>query len=126
MNRLTREEWIAKYYPKEASKTSKEESLDHTILKWTGLLEENLPEYLSEGLNTAPVIVDSSTCALCHHYFDEEDECVKCPLAIVRGGVNCAEDMKGESMNPYHFYHKCGDARPMLEWLMKVKEYENK
>ncbi len=124
MNRLTRKEWIAKYYPKAADETSKEEALDHSILKWTGLLKENLPEYPSGDLITEPVCVNSSTCALCHHYFDDIEECVQCPLEIARSGFHCAENMKGESVNPFDSYHRCGDARPMLEWLMKAKDVE--
>ena len=132
MSRPTVEEWLQRYYPKEACETLKEDALEHSIRKWEGLLHENLPDGFEP-----PVEVDAETCALCYHYTEEypeeppvasgdnwiefERDCLECPLCKVRGNVRCYQDLPNE-LSPFQAYNLLGDPEPMLEWLKKAKE----
>jgi hypothetical protein len=133
MNRPTHDEWLEKYYPKEACYTTKEEALEHSIRKWEGLLFENLP-----GDFELPVEIDAETCALCYHYMDDsadippttEEEyviylergCGECPLFKVRGDVRCDNTMEDEISPPYISYFENGNPAPMIDWLKKARQ----
>jgi len=85
--------WKAKYYPVPAYETSRENALDHSILKWEGMQPDVLSAYgmqrqhaqSLQDANGIPVFSLQRTCALCHHFVDEEEGCPACPITKVHG-----------------------------------------
>jgi hypothetical protein len=116
------------FYPVEAKHSLKEDSLDHSILKWTGLKAENLKEH---QLHTTPLGIaddkgrelgiDAGTCALCFHYRDYPS-CEECPLAISRAGHPCDYTMGSEEYSPFTYWIREDNPMPMLENLVACKE----
>ncbi len=111
--------WEKEFYPITASKCKKKDALDHSILKWTGLLPKNREKhgmtikhksvglrrynYITSEENGELVIRDVS-CALCIIF----DDCADCPL------LECDFEYKD------FLYHK--RVRPMLNLLLKTKK----
>lgn len=106
--------WKAEFYIQDADKVLfEDEALQHSILKWTGLLKENLNKHgltVVEGCisdeNTLKwhMQINSYNCALCQ----VNEFCALCVL----GG--CGKEYE-------HFFNN-GDPVPMLELLRsKVK-----
>ena len=72
--------WKEEFYPTPAYACPCDQALEHSILKWTGLLPENLEkhkvfldgQYLRdpESPNCA-LRIDGDSCALCVHYCAE-------------------------------------------------------
>lgn len=123
--------WKKEFYPTPASKVTKKKALEHSIKKWEGLLEENKARHKVVVKNgdvfgqsgRQAIKIDSSTCALCHHYLEDSDienQCRKCPGAIANGRACC----RGVR-SPYAMFYETYNAKPMLFWLMKAK-YEAK
>ena len=91
--------WKKEFYPKEIEKTTVKESVEHSILKWEGMLPKNLKKHnlewdgcngIVEVDNTENYLIcNGDTCALCYHFYDEtnfeEHECEKCPLFLATG-----------------------------------------
>lgn len=122
--------WLKKFYPKPANKVSKKDAVNHSLKKWQGLLE--IKSYGILRMNTDSkghfgkdfyLVVDDSSCALCAHFIDEDTECPKCPLSIVRGGAKCATKRDDEEMSPYDLYTKKNNPKPMIKWLEVAKAY---
>lgn len=101
--------WMNEFYPIPAnSKLSEKKAIEHSILKWTGLLPENLEKHnVHKGYGS--YILDSNskrfdisgiTCALCEKYYIDSDEeeafltvdsaCENCPL-YKKLGFGCGE-----------------------------------
>lgn len=59
------------------------------------------------------------------HYGGHTGDCKRCPLAIVRGGVQCDIDRPGEVGSPYYSFTGEGNPRPMLKWLRRARKFEN-
>ena len=129
----TYEDWITKYYPKEAKLVSRKDALEHSILKWSGLFPEILKEYnikkthdcsyiTSDGLRF--MSINAYSCALCVHYWGASRDrlCKTCPLAIVRGNVPCDQADVGELEAPFETFVKHGNPEPMLLWLLKARK----
>lgn len=104
--------WKEEFYPIDAEYVSEEDAVEHSLRKWIGLRKENLDKHristgwtgISDG--DEDVYIDSSTCALCQRYFDDEavNECASCPLF----------DLLGKRCDN-------GDDSPFVIW----GEYEN-
>lgn len=105
---MTAEEWRKTYYPVPAAECLRGDALEHSILKWTGLLAKNLP------LSGPPIRVGSETCALCHSYIDATGylNCNKCPIVQVTGA---------ECEREYGIWASDKDAQPMLDLLLRTK-----
>jgi hypothetical protein len=142
--------WMAEFYPVSASKFSRGyqpvkevglhkniEMLNHSILKWTGLLPQNIKKH---GVYHAPgaaaifesmeewirgsarrgdvMSFSSATCALCQKHFDhnrplDQIPCWSCPLYKHRG-ANCdAND----------FFIRClDDPQQMIDALTETRD----
>lgn len=132
---MSLESWKEEFYPVEASKCSREEALNHSLLKWSGLKKENLDKHgltflmgdiLYGDLRTGQLFqIDASTCALCyHHRCENEDEelCATCPLSIARGGASCDRFLPDEHRTPFGRWCGKADPIPMLEVMAAAKE----
>ena len=114
---MSKETWIAEFYPIPADKVPAEDALDHSIRKWEGALAKNLEKH---GLERPPIGFYDDSCALCVHHI--EWCCLDCPLFIARGDVKCYEKRPHEKLSPFALYDNEGNPRPMLAWLKKAKE----
>jgi hypothetical protein len=138
--------WKAEFYPKPAHETTKEEAVAHSLQKWIGLRPENLARHnvLVDGDKCVVPVddedddwvnINGETCALCHHNHenDEDDEggwdndCGTCPLKVARGGVTCDNEIRGdEPDSPWHHYSTTRDPEPMIFWLQKAAEEQQR
>ena len=132
---MSLETWKAEFYPVEADKAtgSDMEALDHSIVKWTGLLKNNLEKHgvekerLRERLiifgtdfGTDAFIVNGTSCALCRKYTkvrDDEPDCNECPIWRMTG-LNCERKFASFAL--------WDDARPMLTLLKRAKKWLEK
>ena len=135
---MSLETWKAEFYPTPAEVISDPvEAIEHSILKWTGLLDDNLRKHavrktwqavqLEDVSNYGKFFrVSSSTCALCSLFLnsgfsdddndEHDDDCLACPL--VKAGYNsCLCDSSNASENAFEYWALTGDAEPMLEAL---------
>jgi hypothetical protein len=125
--------WERQYYKKPACECTKEEAVQHSILKWTGLLSSNLKRHglkrltwkrdgalgsTIEDRHGQRFIVGISTCALCFHYHPYC--CLGCPLSRARGGWPCCRHLPKEIRSPYDRFIKNGAVKPMLQYLVKA------
>lgn len=127
--------WKEEFYPKRSCDTDEHEAIDHSIRKWIGLRPENLAKHkvVWDGdygcLRDAPgdmAFVDSSTCALCHHFRGmEQDEwgesCSGCPLFEVRDRAQCDSARMNEDDAPYFQFMHGRDPEPMIVDLLRAK-----
>lgn len=142
---MTIESWKAEFYPVEAYLVPNDTLalLEHSIKKWEGLLPKNrkkhdlivgtyrklIPEPDSEYYDSFGV--GSESCSLCYHYLEHEefDKCVKCPLYIIRGNIQCdvtTEDEKRESLgSPWGAWAHSSKPERMIMWLKKAKDALN-
>ena len=118
--------WKAEFYPIPASRCAKKRSLQHSLLKWTGLLKKHLKKHGLEQVdrywitdsNGSEFYLDDKTCALCIWHIQD---CTGCPL-VLWGGGDCFDDG-----NPYMVFGMDSDARPMIRALKKaIKASEKK
>lgn len=120
---MSKVSWIGEYYPVKADKESKENAINHSLNKWIGLLPENLKKH---DLDSPPISIDASTCALCYHYFDEtKGDCINCPLCITRENTPCDSHNGNidKDIDPCFSYRSDNkDPQPMIYWLTKTKE----
>lgn len=134
--------WKDEFYPIEATETLKENAVQHCLTKWQGLASENLAKHRVELNNAAwvvdqkesatmdRVVINGSTCALCHHYLIEdsgyeESFCEMCPLYKARGDVACDKERDDEPAAPwYAFRDDHPQVQPMIYWLHKAVEYQ--
>lgn len=126
--------WERQYYKKPACECTKEEAVQHSILKWTGLLSSNLKRHglkrltctrllgsRVEGKHQHRFTVGISSCALCFHYYPY---CPDCPLSRVRGGYSCFTALPEEIRSPYESFTKNGAVKPMLRYLIQAGKLE--
>ena len=132
--------WKDEFYPvNDINSTVK--ALEHSVLKWTGLLPENLGKhgvlkadhYVCEqgpgqgSYRGSRLGMCATTCALCELFLDDggdEADSVMCPdCPLVRSGhASCLlSDPTGESdENHYMHWIVYGDAKPMLDALVSA------
>lgn len=85
--------WKREFYRTPADKVSKKYALQHSLKKWVGLLFKNRTKHKVSFENNFlydekdnRLDIDSSSCALCQHYYDidynndEVEHCYECPL----------------------------------------------
>jgi len=125
--------WKKEFYPKNASKRmTKKEAIEHSLLKWTGLVLKNLKKHdllVDLGGNLADnegkdFEIYAGTCALCvkyykdtDSYFSDESTCGTCPL-FQSLGHPCDQFDEGES--PYHSWIRRADPKPMIKALKRT------
>jgi len=90
--------WKKEFYKTPAYEVSKRFALKHSLRKWQGLLAKNRRKH-RVGFNGIEVYdendyltIDSSSCALCNHYM--ENECNGCPLGSCSTEYGEATDHK--------------------------------
>ena len=136
---MTLENWKKEFYPITAnefvgsSKTEKD-YIEHSLLKWTGLLPENLAKHdVEKGsfyiLDKERIFgIHSLSCVLCEVYDNKTcgtDDFVspgKCPLVKVLGN-RC--DSKFVDHSVYVTWIEEDDPKPMIEALQKALEMCN-
>lgn len=124
---MSHESWKAEFYPVDARAVGDNVKLaiDHSILKWQGLLPENLAKHgltvgggalLDDGY-TEGLCISAKTCALC---LQNLDNCHKCAITLATGRACTAmPDMVGES--PWRTWQYDSDAKPMLDLLLRTQ-----
>lgn len=142
---MSKETWLAEFYPTEADECPKADAVEHSLRKWVGLLPQNLKKHdvrivgrsvftPSHELVLAP---DMENCSLCVHYYgdlDEPDEhareCSRCPLSQARDHVPCDEHRDDEALSghssskaPWFAWTEDGDPKPMIKWLRRAKKF---
>ena len=123
---MSKESWLAEFYPVPA-RDFEGDALDHSILKWTGLLIENLNKH-EVTLEAAVVCteteafleINSDSCVLCIRYVSTF--CAMCPIVKVRGArcdeMTETEKEKGSIADaPYQQMASYNNAQPMLDLL---------
>ncbi len=146
--------WKDEFYPTPADSTTPEEAIAHSLQKWIGLRRENLEKHkvkileyavVGEGRQHFEVIqpkdkveINSDTCALCHHFHDDEDvlvdeeqdewsHCTRCPLYKARDNRACDQCRGDEDDSPWgefgHRFNRWGaNPEPMIYWLEQTLE----
>lgn len=131
--------WKAEFYPVpaiSARESGWKDCLEHSILKWEGLLSENLTKhevwrtpYRSIQGPDAPeeLYIDSDSCALCckaklcdmllDYPSHAWEYCQHCPLAKHLGGPCDADTDK-----PFHIYSTTRNPQPMIDALKGALE----
>ena len=148
--------WSKEFYPVKASKVHMSKATEHSLRKWEGMRPENLEKHglrvSSDGYAiqekddlSIKLGIDDSSCALCYHYVKEN--CIFCPLAIVRGGCRCdltvrhsinidrsdldanprlsdedKEMLLAEERSPYQSFSRYSDPEPMIFWLKRADQ----
>ena len=120
--------WLKKFYPVPSTRCKKKDALTHSLRKWEGLRPEVLTEHgLTQGLyklydsNDEQVLsVTSTSCALCHFYYDaeasDEEACMLCPLFAVN---------KASCDDAYQAFKGGGNPEPMITLIKQAIENEN-
>ena len=133
-------EWKLKYYPTDADDVLRNEALDHSLQKWSGLTAKvrqffGLHMYKTYWLTDKfddKLKIAADTCALCEHYFNsdgkrkERTQCIECPLSKVRGGYACDVKKPTERISPFDAFGLNGNAQPMIRLLTRAKELVDK
>lgn len=122
--------WMKGFYPVSSKeRMTRVAAIEHSLRKWIGILPENLEKHsVQDGVphlrdgDGLIFQVDSSSCALCVKYAD--DECIDCPLAHTLG--HTCDGHKSEigrewdkKRFPWLCWHKDRDPKPMIEALQK-------
>jgi hypothetical protein len=128
--------WRKEFYKVDAKDVSEADALEHSILKWRGLLPSNLKRHKlrADSGNVIESIVhelylriDSDTCALCVHHVELlQGLCANCPLSQVREDTRCDWAMNHERRAPYHDFTNNNNPKPMLKWLRRAKVWRQK
>lgn len=131
---MSLETWKAEFYPQPACEVSAEDAVQHALTKWVGLRKDNLERhevasfggFIQDKSGRLLFWIDDVTCSLCQLYRYRGNECGHCPLAKVRGGVTCVEEIKGrEAKSPYmSWYGRDRDPELMIAALVAAKKYE--
>lgn len=118
--------WKDEFYPIEASEVEDDDVklLEHSIRKWEGLRQENLDKHGVVQKCAHSIIkdrdgdyfsIDTTTCTLCCHYYDDKTDCKNCPLTqYLEKPCDCDND------SPYCIWCDTGDPEPMLEALKET------
>lgn len=125
---MSKETWLAEFYPKPVSETSVEEAVDHCLNKWRGFRKSEL---LRHSVASPPVGRSGDSCALCFHHLDRTHttatgSCDTCPIVIVTG-VTCedTEPTSDERVGPWWDYTRDNNPEPMIVVLELVKKEYN-
>lgn len=126
--------WKKEFYKTPAEKVSKRFAVKHSLRKWVGLKKDNLKKHgvmiadsdrvinasdldkLACCGNVDSVEIDESTCSLCIHFADmdnEKDVCEKCPLYKI--GKSC-----WENNSPFERFLGTGNVSPMIRAIEKA------
>lgn len=116
--------WIEEFYPVCADECPRDQALEHSILKWTGLLPKNLEKHgvVKQRLYIQDpsgdwLAINGSSCALCEYYCHTRVSCNEeenpCPIVVVTG-----KDCDSQ----YGKFVLDGQVTPMLDLLCQVKE----
>lgn len=134
--------WKAEFYPVSAKKVPKSQALAHSLRKWIGLRSENLkrhglkacfaaiyPLRRRPGRKFRYLRINSASCALCVHYYDEDktdpqQTCLRCPLYAVCG-CPCDRDSP-TAASPFHSWTVRHDPEPMIRLLQAALEQQQK
>jgi len=114
---------MAEFYPIDASRVSPFDALQHSLQKWYGLRPVNMVKHnvamfgdtLTDiGFDADDSLeIDSTSCALCHHYATPPaSNCKNCPLTLTHG-VNCWSAPK----SPWTLWTKHNDPEPMISFI---------
>lgn len=137
---MSYETWRAEFYPIDAERCPKDQAIQHSLRKWEGLRPENLERHgltltdlhsVAENGDTK-LGIDSESCALCIHYhlyeyereveLEDDEYCLTCPLAIVRGDFPCDHKTQDEEHGPWQEWMRSANPEPMIFWLKKTLE----
>lgn len=129
--------WKDEFMPTPAYLVNTENAIDHVLIKWVGLREENLKMHgliqvgatiMQTGLHWDSLDIDDKSCALCVLYFDNSGVgCTLCPLYEALGGLSCCRwgadvwERYGLPTSPYDMFVEHGDPEPMITSLLLVK-----
>ena len=119
---MSKKSWLEEFYPVEAENVEERDAVAHSLQKWTGLRAKSLKRH---ELITPPIPVDGYSCSLCVIYREGSDDCDKCPLYLLRNGVQCDEQADDEEEPPYFDYIDYSDPEPMIELLQIVKSKQS-
>ena len=121
------ESWKREFY-KSIDRAIKDDisAVKHSLVKWNGLLPENLKAHNLEsihddcivvGRNGAKFEINGDTCALCvaHNFSD----CDACPLFKTLGNRKCYTN-RGFTSVPFDVYQSEGNPVPMIKALEKT------
>ncbi len=133
---MSLQSWKNEFYSIPADQCPVDEAINHSIRKWTGLRAENIARHglrFSQSLlqvdesSKSRLDIDSSSCALCHHYMrnpeGDYNNCSACPLYQARNNTSCDKRMPGESFSPYLIGTVQDNPEPMLQWLEVAKAF---
>jgi hypothetical protein len=126
---MTIQSWKNEFYkiPAGNCKTLSD-AITHSILKWNGLLPENLQKHnlikcghwLTEVPDKSDCFeIDTDSCALCHNYYRrnfDEMTCSKCPINILIG-----HDCDSSDNSPYFNWIIDNNPKPMIKILKKIQ-----
>lgn len=135
--------WHAEFYPTPIEKLpkgcSKADAIKHSLQKWRGLLPKNLKKY---GLIGPPISISSSTCSLCHLYFDETWQmddtylaCRRCPIyeykkehaSILKDdALNCIPEYEKYKLGGLNFPGRPNDMIALLENVLAWQEEKDR
>ena len=123
--KLEQEAWRAELYPIDAQDVTKEYAVEHSLQKWRGLRRSNLEKHgfvdtLDDGSEKLPLLVDSSTCALCEHHIKKG--CPTCPITLATGHT-CDQDVYGKS-SPWQVWNLARNPEPMIKALEAARLWE--
>ena len=117
--------WIEEFYPVSADECSHDQALEHSILKWTGLLPENLEKHgmvrhydsIKSLSGDGWLRINGDSCALCRYHYSPKNLCWDdedpCPIVSVT---------KRTCETCYEKFLKEKQVTPMLNLLLRVKE----
>ena len=120
--------WRAEFYPVRADEVTKEGAVEHSLQKWRGLRRSNLEKHgfvdtLDDGSEKLPLLVDSSTCALCEHHIKKGcPTCPTCPITLATGHT-CDQVVYGKS-SPWRIWGLAHNPEPMIEALEAAQLWE--
>lgn len=135
---MSAKSWQQEFYPTPAHSCSAEDAVKHSLLKWTGLRDENLKRHgvrltnggrimtvESDDLKTRidyGIIIDSRSCALCIHYTGLYiSDCINCPVYRVRENTKCdsktSDELDKNVESPWFIFKQRGDPEPMIKVL---------
>lgn len=136
---MSMETWLDEFYPKTVYDLNNNptdlECIDHSILKWSGALPENLEkhdvEYASYTIRSdkTDFPFDGNTCALCQVYHTEDGGCYNSKLneacPIVRFlQRRCDQSSRVDSKRELSIYNQSRDTpEPIINLLQQTREY---
>jgi len=126
------ETWLDEFYPKTVYDLNDNptdlECIDHSILKWSGALPENLEKHdvkyanytVRNNSNFLPFA--GITCALCQVYHTEDDECYNSELNKACPIVRFLQ-RRCDQLSPNIYHQSKNTPEPMINLLQQTREY---